>query len=474
MSKVLIIDDDPITCLIFTNVAQKLTPYVSSALTLADGLKKAEEMQADIIFLDVHLPDGNGLDALPQLKALNSQPAVVILTASGSEDGAEIAINSGAWDYLQKPITIKNIALALQRLMLYRDSQAKQERSVKALDLGHIVSNSPRMRQCLDLLAQAATCDVNVLITGETGTGKEIFARAIHDNSLRSHNEFVIVDCAALHETLATSILFGHVKGAFTGADKDSPGLIRQADKGSLFLDEIGELPISMQKNFLRVLQERTFRPVGSPEEATSDFRLIAATNRDLLQESENGHFREDLLYRLRSIVIELPPLRERTEDINELVVQYIGRICERYRLARKGFSPEFLATLTAYSWPGNIRELVHTLERAVINAQSEPLLFPQHLPRKIRIETTKSTLSLATPEPPESGTDISDAAEVPPYKEYRQQILDQAEEKYLRKLMAEAKGSMKNACKIAGLGRTRLYTLLKKHDISRLGWPTS
>jgi two-component system NtrC family response regulator len=212
-----------------------------------------------------------------------------------------------------------------------------------------------------------------VLITGETGTGKELFARAIHANSPRAAQPFVVVDCASLPETLVESILFGHVKGAFTGADKAREGLVALADGGTLFLDEVGELPFSMQRAFLRVLEDRTFRPVGSKTERSSDFRLVAATNRQLEAMVERGEFRKDLLFRIRSFSIELPALRERSEDIPEIVALQMEKLAAAGRFGRKDFSPEFMEALTAYPWPGNVRELVQCLERSLAAAGPRP-----------------------------------------------------------------------------------------------------
>ncbi len=216
--------------------------------------------------------------------------------------------------------------------------------------------------------------------------GKELFARAIHDNSPRAAAPFVAVDCASLPRSLAGSILFGHRKGAFTGADSNRDGLVLQADGGTLFLDEVGELPLSMQKMFLRVLQEHRFRPVGGRTEITSDFRLIAATNRDLEDMAERNTFRSDLLYRMRTVVVSIPPLRERCEDVTALAGHYLPRIWARFALPEKDISPDFHETLLAYHWPGNVRELIHTLERAVLASQDAPKLFARHLPDYLRI----------------------------------------------------------------------------------------
>jgi two-component system NtrC family response regulator len=332
------------------------------------------------------------------------------------------------------------------------------------------------IRACLDSVAQAADSEANVLITGETGTGKELFARAIHENSPRADKNFVVVDCASLPEQLVESALFGHKKGAFTGAEKSASGLIKQADGGTLFLDEVGELTLTLQKAFLRVLQERRFRPVGSNKEVESNFRLEAATNRRLDQMVKKGQFRNDLLYRLQGVNIELPPLRERPEDIEELVVQYMTKICRSYGSEIKGISPDFFEALCAYKWPGNVRELISTLEGAVSEARHEPTLFVKHLPTYIRIHIARAS---ADKRPKDhlikSSKKSASPLSIPPrYRDFRESVLAEAEKKYLQNLIAFTHGSVKKACQISGLGRTRLYTLMKKNRISRYGWPSS
>jgi len=328
-----------------------------------------------------------------------------------------------------------------------------------------IIGNSPQITACLDQVAQAAGCDASVLITGPTGTGKEAFAQAIHDNSNRSSGNFVIVDCASLPENLVESILFGHVKGAFTGADKAREGLVKHADGGTLFLDEVGELPLTLQKKFLRVLQEHSYRPVGETKEIKSNFRVVAATNRNLQESILDGIFRDDLLFRLQAISIKLPPLRERIKDIRDLTVFYTEKLCNRYGLEVKGVSPEFIGALCLYEWPGNVRELFQVLENVVAYALDHQTLFTKHLPEHLRILQAQSGILKTNPGFSAQYGEESDH-DFPSWKVYKNEY----EEKYVQKLMLHANGKMKNACQISGLSRTRLYQLLKKYDPSHSG----
>ena len=335
-----------------------------------------------------------------------------MITGLGDPDEAELAIKSGAWDYLEKPASFDAIKLPLLRALEYRAERKSGNPSI-VLKRNGIIGDSQKITSCLELLAQAAGSDANVLITGETGTGKELFAKVVHSNSPRAKRNFVVVDCTALPETLVESVLFGHARGAFTGAETSEEGLIKQADGGTLFLDEIGELPLLIQKRFLRVIQEHRFRPVGGRQEIASDFRLVAATNRNLEDMVREGRFREDLLFRLRTIVIESPPLREIPEDIKKLTVYYMNDLCERFGIVAKGASPEFWEIVTEYPWPGNVRELIQALEKALISAKDEPMLFPKHLPTYIRIQVARSSFPMkpASPGKPEMTLERSQSA---------------------------------------------------------------
>jgi len=464
MAEILIVDDDEGMRYSLSAAVNQIGHTPSCAATLAEGLRAVSSGAFDVVFLDVNLPDGDGLAASPDFMAASSQPEVIIITGYGNPDGAELAIQCGAWEYIEKGTRLSQIKLRLTRALEYRAEKRKYETPV-VLNREGIIGNSQALQNCIGYLAQAAACHSSVLVTGETGTGKELFARAIHKNSARREANFVVVDCAALPENLVESVLFGHEKGAFTGADRAEEGLVRQAHQGTLFLDEVGELPLKVQKAFLRVLQEHSFRPVGSQKEIQSDFRLVSATNQDLDLMVSKGRFRKDLLFRLRSLSIHLPPLKERREDIRELATHYVDRLCDRYGLPTKDFSPEFLAALKAHDWPGNVRELINALESSISVAQRLRTLFPIHLPTHIRALLARASIQSGAQRPPrqpvvpeEDSDGLSNL----------NLLLDTTERQYLEDLLSFTGWDLKKAGDISGLSRSRLYGRLKKHEIKR------
>jgi two-component system NtrC family response regulator len=458
MGKILIIDDDQFNAETLCDIVGSMEHEVTCTSTAEEGLRAASAHSFDVVFLDIQLPDGNGLMLLPDIHATPASPEVIIITGYGSPDGAELAIKNGAWDFIEKPLERKLIELPLVRALQYREAK-KEKRVPMVMKMEGIIGNSTIIKACTELIAQAAASDANVLITGETGTGKELFARAIHDNSARAHAAFVTVDCASLPPTILESVLFGHERGAFTGADRSRDGLIKLSDGGTLFLDEVGELPLSAQKAFLRVLQEHRFRPLGAKQEMKSEFRLIAATNRNLTEMVQEGKFREDLLFRLRAFTIELPLLREHSGDIKELTFYYVNKICTRQGTELKGFSPEFIETLYAYEWPGNIRELVNALEGAVAAAFNEPILYPKHLPTHIRVHLARDAVQKKDDVPLPQGI-------LGTLKERREFVFAREERKYLQELMDMTGGNIMKSCEISGLRRARLYQLIKEHGI--------
>ena len=463
MSRILIIDDEPILCKYLNDVLRIAKHEARYVHTLKDGIALLSQDFFDVVFLDVQLPDGNGLNSLMQMRGAPSSPEIIIITGAADQAGAEAAIKNGAWDYIQKPFSAAQVNDCMSSVLQYQREKANRS-SQKLVVHKDIVGDSPEMKLCFAQLAPAAFSDGSVLITGETGTGKELFARAIHDNSKRQNNNFITVDCAVLSESLVESTLFGHEKGAFTSAETSQEGLINQAHRGTLFLDEVGELPLSVQRAFLRVIQEHRFRPVGGRDEVESDFRLIAATNRILDQMVEQGTFRRDLLYRLRSSLIELPPLRDRSGDIRALTAYYLKNLSDHYRIDEKKVSADFMAILTKYHWPGNVRELINALDKSISTAHDCPTLFSMHLPTDIRIKVTQSSVESAIEYCTEAKIRNNPADPLTDLKD----MLASAEKKYLRKLIGYTNGNMKEICQISGLSRSRVYERLKKYAISR------
>ena len=465
--RILIIDDDKSVCGVISAKLERKGLLSSSAHTLADGMQLLRQEPYDVVFLDVRMPDGNGLDLIETIHRLPSAPEVIILTGEAEASGARMAIENGAWDYVQKGSSLDEIYLPLTRALEYRSEKYKGPARGRTFRRDHIVGESNPLLACLNEAALAAACDLPVLVAGGTGTGKELLAKAIHLNSSRSGRNFVVVDCAALPETLVESILFGHEAGAYTGAGGKKEGLLKQADGGTLFLDEVGELSLGIQKAFLRFLQERSFRRVGGAMEISSNFRLIAATNRELVKMVREGRFRQDLLYRLNSLVISLPDLKERPDDIQMLTTYRLQQIGGQSCLGSKGFSAEVLEMLCRYDWPGNIRELFNVIDQAFVTAADNPTIYPAHLPAHIRIKATldnlenKASIERAQGAPPPSGPPLK-------LKEARERAIAEFEKQYLTDLVSKTGWNIKEACRVAGISRPRLYELLRKYSLSR------
>jgi two-component system NtrC family response regulator len=424
------------------------------------------------------LPDGDACYALQDFQCESNSPEIVILSSRGDSGQAEIALKSGAWDYVIDIEPKKSLPHLIRRALRYRHGKQDTARLL-ASDIGAqvehhgIIGRGKLTRKAINFAAKIAQTDANVLISGETGTGKELFATIIHNLSSRASKNLTIVDCAALPSTLVESILFGHVRGSFTGADKAQPGIIKQSDGGTLFLDEVAEMPPDIQKKFLRVIQERKYLPVGGTVETNSNFRLIAATNKDLYAMVEQGDFRQDLLFRLKTFHLELPPLRLRTADITELVYYYRDEYCKRHKVKKKKLSPDYVMFLTQYSWPGNVRELFQAIECSIANAGESAILYAKHLPLRIRIEITKNKIKemeMATvaPRPGRENPTQPELEDMPTLKGAREKAIADQEEKYLHRLLTLTEGSIQKCCAISGLSRSRLYDLLKKYHLSR------
>ena len=468
MSKILIIDDDKLICRLLTTIFERMDHEVDHALTLRQGLEKLFINEVDVVFLDVNLPDGNGLDAIESIRDCLFPPEIIIMTGNTDPEGAELAMKSKAWDYIQKEGSHKEFKFSLIRALEYR-SQKQSKTREKTIKRDAIIGKSKAINECLHKVLKASSSNVAVLITGETGTGKELFAKAIHKNSDQKEHGFIVVDCAALPEHLVESTLFGHAKGAFTGAESDKTGLMKMADKGTLFLDEVGELPLGVQKKFLRALHEKRFRPVGGKKEISSDFRLICATHRDLPHMVKQNKFREDLFFRLFSMNIHLPPLKERKNDIIPLARNYLNRKASISGDPPHKVSPEFFKELEMYEWPGNVRELINTIELVCSEAIKGNTLFPHHLPGHIRAFNIRKKIN-AQKEQLSTEKSIFPTQKGPIKIITMKDHIEKSKHDYLKELLAVTKGDIKESCKLSGLSRGHIYRLIQQYGIT----PTS
>jgi DNA-binding NtrC family response regulator len=430
--RILLVDDDET---VLFGYKQSLTK-IGYSITTAETLHRAKQCVADegfdVVLLDLKLSDGNTLTWIPELKKTHPDLPVIVLTGTGDVPTAVMAMKSGAENYLTKPVELDNLEMALRTALELGD--LRRQKRIK-LRIGRMTepffSSGPAITDLNKLLAVAADSDTVLLIQGETGTGKGVLAKWIHENSARASEAFVELNCSCLKGDLLRSELYGHVKGSFTSAIDNRDGLIELADKGTLFLDEIGDMDLAVQAQLLKTIEERTFRRVGENRIRQSDFRLICATNKDLLKETEAGTFRKDLYYRICVFPVTVPPLRERLEDLAGLAGHFLGEFGQKTLTV----PPDVLAMLKKYQWPGNIRELRNMLERAVLLAQNKPLV-PEYFP------------GLFSPVPiaAESGLPAG---------------LRDIELDYLRKIVDSCKGDKKAASSMLGISLSTIYRKL-------------
>ena len=465
MARILVIDDD----VLIRNSFSRLFSTMGHEVRLAESLASAEaeaQRGVDIIYLDLDLPDGNGIKAIDTLSTAKGDPEIIVVTGMSSLYGAKRTLQSNVWDYITKPASPQIIKSALAGALQYRQASKSTPAFQERFDRCGIVGEDPAVLRTLQTVQKAALSDASVLIAGETGVGKELTARAIHANSHRSHGPFMVVDCSNMTDTLVESMLYGHVKGAFTGAHTNQKGLVAQADGGTIFLDEVGELSFTLQKSFLRLLQEHRYRPVGSAKEHISDFRLVAATNRNLAEMSRQGTFRNDLLFRIRTVEVDVPPLRDRDTDKARLIHHFIQLFCDRYGLAPKQPSKELLKVVNGYRWPGNVRELSGAVEAAVIHAGKDPAIYPKHLPSSIRLSFLheRETQSRQGKKGRPSTTEESSQAieTIIPYRSY----MEDCNRAYFSRLVDATDGDIGRASQLSELSVPSIYRHLSNSGI--------
>jgi DNA-binding NtrC family response regulator len=444
--KVLVVDDDPEMCGLLSDV---LTAEKFSVLAIGESLEASKILKKeefDVVITDLKMKGLKGLDLLEETKKVAPLTPVIIITAFGTIESAIQAMKMGAYDYITKPFQMDEIVLTVKKALenhLLRKEVVRLKKEVESRYHFHqLIGKSPSMQKVYDLIERISDSSNNVLLTGESGTGKELVAKAIHYSGIRKEGPFIAVNCPAIPETLLESELFGYKRGAFTDAKTDKRGLIFEATEGTIFLDEITEMPPVLQAKLLRVIEERQVRPLGDTNSYPIDVRIISASNRDIKEMIHQAKFREDLYYRLKVIDIELPALRERREDIPLLVQHFMSRFDKEPKKKVTGVSEEVLKILINYSWPGNVRELENVIQRAMTLCQHEVVL-PEDLPPSMLRELKEESLF-------EKGFQMK-------------YTLDQLEKEYIRKVLIEVGGNKSKAAEILGLDRKTLYRKLEE-----------
>ena len=447
---ILVVDDEPAHRQMIEAVLDAEGYEIVQAEHGGAAISAVENRFYDLVIMDVRMPDVDGIEALQKIKQISPDIPVIIMTAYASVDTAVDALKSGAYDYLIKPLDIDELKLLVDKALRYHQLEQEnlflKERLNNRFDFSKIIGRSPAMQKLFETIALVAPSEATVMIAGESGTGKELIANAIHQNSPRKDSALIKVNCAALPETLLESELFGHEKGAFTGAITRKQGRFQLAHKSSIFLDEIAEMAPATQAKILRVLQEREFEPVGSTQTMKVDTRVIAATNRNLEEEIQAGRFREDLYYRLNVVTVDVPSLRQRRDDIPLLADFFLKRYAQKNRRVIKGFTPRATDLLMRYDWPGNVRELENIIERAVIMARGE-MITPLEFSAELQALAENAE---------DAEIDLSPG-----------RSLKEVEKVMILRTLKETGGNRTHAARILGISRRTLQLKLKKYGIN-------
>jgi len=459
---ILVIDDEASICKGCSLILEEQNYFVSSRTTGRDGLREALAGQFDIVLLDIRLPDIDGMEILASLREKKPEIQVIVMTGFSTVQNAVEAMKGGAFDYLAKPFTEDEIILAVKKAI--EDKRLRDENTLlrkqlfERFDFSNIVGEDPAILDIFARIKRVASTGSTVLITGESGTGKELFAGAIHVQSSRAANRYVTLDCSTLSSSLLESELFGHVKGAFTGATHDKKGIFNVTNNGTLFLDELANLNLETQSKLLRVMESGEYKPVGDSRTIKTDVRIIAATNRDLSELVAEGSFREDLFYRLNVFPIRIPPLRERKEDIPRLAYHFLRLFCKETGKRIEGFSDDALALLIDHSWPGNVRQLKNTVERLVIMADHR-YLDRETLTPHIQVDG-ESDFSVPN-HIPETWAELKSVK-----KHLVENVFGQVERKFLVKALTEYQNNITHAAQKVGRQRSNFSKLMKKHGL--------
>ncbi len=452
-TKILIVDDDPGHLTTLKTITKSWGYTVETANDGVVAVDTVKSGPVDLILMDVRMTNMSGIEALGQIKDYNPSIPVIIMTAYSSVESAVEALKSGAYDYLIKPLDFEVLKLAIERASehagLKAENRALKEHLRSDYDIANIIGRSQPMKKLMDMMSMVAPSEATVLITGESGTGKELIARSLHFNSPRKEKPLVVVNCASIAETLLESELFGHEKGAFTGADKRREGRFMQANHGTIFLDEIGETSPTMQAKLLRVLQEKEVQRVGGEETIKVDVRIVAATNRNLEADVANGRFREDLFYRLNVMNLNVPPLKERQEDIPLFAQHFLKKFADKNRKTVKGFVPLAVDMLLNYDWPGNVRELENAIERAVILLTGEHITEKQ-LPLNITIKYPDLSTSPIAAAPVMDGT----------------RSMEEIEKEAILATLKASGGNKSETARRLGITRKTLHNKLKNYGL--------
>ncbi len=470
-ARVVVVDDEPT---LRRTIARTLSQRGFEVTQCEDGAMALEHLRghdADVMLIDLMMPGVSGMDVLREVKSLRPDVECVIMTAYSKVEDAVAAVRAGAYDFLTKPFpsfdaVAITVAKAAERRRLIAKTRSLEEQldrgSGENSHFGEIIGQSASMRAVFRLVEGVASASSTVLILGESGTGKELIARAIHRSSARAQRPFVAVNCSSIPDTLIESELFGHVRGAFTNANTSRAGLFEVADKGTLFLDEVGDLSLAAQVKLLRALQEGEIKRVGANETRVVDVRVVAATNVDLSGKIAAGRFREDLYYRLNVIAIELPPLRERRDDIPLLAQHFLRKFARKSGKEVKRFAPDALATLTAHSWPGNVRQLENAVERAVVLTRGDEITtddLPDAIGGNARLSIGQSVASVS-----DAVDLVARALAEVPYAEAKRRIVRDFDRAYAQQLLERSNGNVSEAARLAGLDRSNFRRVLRKH----------